>query len=420
MLTYFLFIFYFVCGTLLLHFILGRKKFPFTLYHTTSIVAFKLFLGGVYGYIFLNKYGGDDTWGYFYESKELSDALLHHPGRFFAEIMPANSLDATGHDYWKALLFYMAHFEAWFMPRFLSILNFFTGRNYYLDLIWFDFLALAGPLLLFKIAYRRYPEKRGLYFLLLFFVPSITFWCSGIRAEAILLFFISWIIYQVLRYSGKPALKHLIQLFAGIMGVGLFRPQLLPFLTLALICLAFALRRPENPVKPFLTGWFLATAIFFATFFLPVSVRPSTYIIQVQQRFFSLKANTRYGLDSLSNDPLSFFKVAPQAMANSSLRPYPWEGKGLLQSLSSAESLLLVAALLYYLLSNSKTNRDPLLWFFLFYGVSQLLMIGFIVPFPGAIVRYRSIPLLFLLFFLFFVNDMVHQKLNFILPPETH
>ncbi|HTQ28494.1 MAG TPA: hypothetical protein VMI35_10210, partial [Puia sp.] len=38
----------------------------------------------------------------------------------------------------------------------------------------------------------------------------------------------------------------------------------------------------------------------------------------------------------------------------------------------------------------------PLMLCFLFYGISQILLIGFIVPFPGAIVRYKAIPELFI------------------------
>jgi hypothetical protein len=40
--------------------------------------------------------------------------------------------------------------------------------------------------------------------------------------------------------------------------------------------------------------------------------------------------------------------------------------------------------------------REPLILLMLFYGISQILVIGLIVPFPGAIVRYKAIPELLL------------------------
>ncbi len=41
MLAYFLFFFYLVFGTILLHIIIRRKIFPFTIYHTAAIVLFQ-------------------------------------------------------------------------------------------------------------------------------------------------------------------------------------------------------------------------------------------------------------------------------------------------------------------------------------------------------------------------------------------
>ena len=88
MLAYFLFFIYLFSGTILLHLIIRRKIFPFTIYHTASIVFFKIFMGCLYGYLFLHFYKGDDTWKYFNESREATDLLLKHPGKFFREFWP--------------------------------------------------------------------------------------------------------------------------------------------------------------------------------------------------------------------------------------------------------------------------------------------------------------------------------------------
>src|SRR5450755_2973137 len=97
MLTYFLFFFYLFCGTILLHLIIRRKIFPFTIYHTTAIVFFKIMMGCLYGWVFLRNYGGDDTWNYFLESKDQTGLLLRHPVRFFQEFSPSFSLQNTDH-----------------------------------------------------------------------------------------------------------------------------------------------------------------------------------------------------------------------------------------------------------------------------------------------------------------------------------
>ena len=162
MLSYFLFFFYLFFGILLLHWIIRRKIFPFTIYHTASIILFKVVLGCLYGWIFLHYYGGDDTWSFFNESKTETDLLLRHPVLFVREIMPVHSLELTNNDGWKATLFYIRHFERWFLEKGLGILNLLSGKNYYTDLVLFEFLTIAGPMLLFKMLARRFPNRIGM------------------------------------------------------------------------------------------------------------------------------------------------------------------------------------------------------------------------------------------------------------------
>ena len=96
MLTYFLFFFYLFSGTILLHIIIRRKIFPFTIYHTTAVFFFKVSMGCLYGWVFLHYYGGDDTWNYFNESKVETSLLIRHPLQFFHEFLPSYSLEGYG------------------------------------------------------------------------------------------------------------------------------------------------------------------------------------------------------------------------------------------------------------------------------------------------------------------------------------
>jgi len=89
MLTYFLFLFYLIGGITVLHWAARRHGIPFTIYHTTAAVLFKVSMGILYGYIFFHYYGGDDTWEYFTKSKTATDILLTHPGNFVKEMLLA-------------------------------------------------------------------------------------------------------------------------------------------------------------------------------------------------------------------------------------------------------------------------------------------------------------------------------------------
>src|SRR5882762_345238 len=163
MLTYFLFFFYLFSGTILLHIIIRRKIFPFTIYHTIAIVFFKIFMGCLYGWVFLHYYSGDDTWNYFDESKAETTLLMQHPIQFFHPFWPSESLQATGYHGWSALAYYIDHFERWFIIKGLAILNLLSGKNYYTNVILFEFLIIPGPLLLFKLLAREFPLRTGMY-----------------------------------------------------------------------------------------------------------------------------------------------------------------------------------------------------------------------------------------------------------------
>jgi hypothetical protein len=417
MLAYFLFFFYLFSGTILLHFIIRRKKFPFTIYHTASILFFKVFLGCLYGYIFLHFYKGDDTWGYFTESKEATTLLLKHPGKFFQECWPAYSLQKTDHDVWKAVLYYIKHFETWFFVKGLAILNLLSGKNYYIDVLWFEFLTIPGSLLLFSLLARLFPLKTGMNFLLIFFLPSIVFWCSGIRAEAIILLGIVLILYNGEAYARKPGIGNVMGILTGFGLLLLFRYQFLVALVPLFFAYLISMRKNESRPTLFVRIFGVACLIFGASLFFPPRYQLSLPIQRAQANFFQLDGNTRYALDSLKPGPVSFIKILPQAIANAILRPYPWEGKNTMQSVSSVEVIFLIAGIFYFLLSPGRKQQisHPLYWFFIFYGISQLLIIGYVVPFPGAIVRYRSIPLLLLFLFLYAGNPLLQQKIRYMI-----
>ena len=414
MIAYILFPLYLFLGIFLLRGFIRRNIYPFNIYQTASIFIFKVFMGCLYGYVFLQYYGGDDTWHYFNDSKASTDLLLTNPGQFFRDFTLSHSM-AESNSLYQNISTYIYYFEGLFIDKFLAILNLFSGKNYYVDVLLFELLMIPGPLLLFKILASDFPKKTGMIFLLVFFIPSVIFWNSGIRAEAFIFLFMMLSIYNGQTYARKASGKALIGMLVGLIGLLLFRFQYVPVFLPAFAAYLISLRKKATGANYFLLIYSIVGFIFIISLFLPIQFQLSQPIERSQQSFFSLTGNTRYALDSLKPGPLSFFKVLPKAAANTLLRPYPWEGKSLLQSLSSVDVLFLFAGLVYFLLwkERKKEISHPIWWFFLFYGLSQTILIGYAVPFPGAIVRYRSILFLFIILFLYSGNPYLEQKIRY-------
>ena len=415
MLTYFLFFIYLVSGTILLHIIIRQKIFPFTIYHTTAIIFFKVFMGCLYGWVFLHYYSGDDTWNYFNESKEETNLLMQHPLRFFHPFSPSYALRLKGFHGWDAFVFYINDFERLFIIKGLAILNLLTGKSYYTDVLLFEFLIIGGPLLLFKLLAREFPGRIGMYFLLVFFIPSVIFWCSGIRAEGLLLLFMVLMIYNGQAYARKAGIWSALGCIAGFLGLLLIRYQFLLVFLPAFLAYWVSLKNQKTSPKYFNRIYLILILIFSFSLFLPPAQQLSRPLRLAQEKFFLLKGNTHYKLDSLEPGPMSFIRILPQAAANTVFRPYPWEGKNLLQSISSIEVIFLIAGLFFYIVSPNRKQQvsHPLYWLFLFYSITQFIAIGYVVPFPGAIVRYRSIAFLFLVLFLYAGNPLLQQKLRY-------
>jgi hypothetical protein len=414
MIAYILFPFYLFLGIIVLRTFIRRNIYPFNIYHTSAILIFKVFMGCLYGYVFLHYYGGDDTWHYFNDSKSSTDQLLTNPGQFFRDFTLTHSLSASN-SLFQNMTLYIYYFEGMFIDKFLAVLNLFSGKNYYVDVLLFELLMIPGPLLLFKMLAADFPKKTGMFFLLVFFIPSVIFWNSGIRAEAFIFLFMILTIYNGQAYSRKPGGKAVAGMLAGLTGLLLFRFQFLLVFLPAFAAYLISLRKKTTAPYYFVLIYMILGLIFIGSLFLPVRYQFSQPIIKSQQSFFKLTANTRYTLDSLQPGPVSFIKVLPRALANTLLRPYPWEGKSLLQSLSSIDVIFMLAGLIYFMLwrERKKEISHPVFWLFLFYGLSQMILIGYAVPFPGAIVRYRSILFLFIILFFYSGNPYLEQKIRY-------
>ena len=119
-----------------------------------------------------------------------------------------------------------------------------------------------------------------------------------------------------------------------------------------------------------------------------------------QQDFFALQG-TRFQLDSLQPSVTRYARVLPQAVSHTFFRPYIWEAKGLLQIMTALEVIVFWLLAIWMIFKKDENRKmqitSPLLLFFLSFGITLYLFIGYTIPFPGAIVRYKAVPELLLL-----------------------
>ncbi len=149
---------------------------------------------------------GSDTWRFFDLSISETDLLLHHPWNFIKELFyygyeKSGNLFEGENSYWNDLKDNM-------MIKLMALVNVFTFKNYYANIIFFNFLFFFGPVAFFRIMNRSYQGKKILLIAFVFLIPSFLFWCSGIHKDGLIFSAIALIMY----FFGQQLIEKRIQL----------------------------------------------------------------------------------------------------------------------------------------------------------------------------------------------------------------
>jgi hypothetical protein len=395
-----LFIFYVFLLTMLLVRFVKVKQIAIKSSILIFAFFFKVLLGCIYGYVFLKYYGGDDTWLYHNVSLIEYRTLLHNPGVFFKDFLPLHAFEKA-HSFFEGIKIYVQELEYCLRIKPLAIFNIFSRGNYYINVVFFNFFTFAGPLLLFRLLNFFFPEKRTVFIIAIFFIPNISFWLSGIRAEALLLLFFSISLYYYYKWSiTKKIINPILSLF-GLAGMLVLRPEFLFVFIPSFIALTLTLQQQGKTFRIYLFSYLTFIVLFFGSLFISEKNNFPAIVAERQHDFFQLHGNTVLHLDTLQPTLTSFLVVLPQAASNTFFHPLLWEAKGVLQIFSALDVIAFWILILLVIFRSAKNWKryllHPIILLFLFYGIIETILIGYIVPFPGAIVRYKVIPELLLI-----------------------
>jgi hypothetical protein len=319
---------------------------------------------------------------------------------YFTELGPAESFAWAGGGFWHGLNVYIHTLENAGIIKILSIANIFSRGNYYINVVFFNFILFWGHYWLFSLYVKEFPEKRKPLLLLIFFFPPLVFWLSGIRADGLILFFLALLLVQFRRWLYDHKKRSLVYCMLAGTGIIIFRTQVILLLIPALTAWYISVKFNRKPIITFIWVFGIGGLLFFATAWVSPTKNLPAVIVNRQQAFMALQG-TRFPLDSLQPSVTGFARVLPQAVSHTFVRPFIWEAKGALQLMTALEIivcwLLVITAMVKKEIHWIKTLTSSLLLFSMSFGITLYIFIGFTIPFPGAIVRYKAIPELLLL-----------------------
>lgn len=395
-LEYLLFVVYLV----LFAWLVTKVKF-FTragLNHSQLIILFllKVMAGIFYGW--MGVYYGNmaqmiDTWAYHHMSISEYQLLGTDPHAWFTNLFHDPYQDNFGNffgdSYWNDL-------KANVFIKLLSVFDIFSFGHYYINIVFYSFLSLFGPIAIYRVMNDIFPGKKMAVLLAVFLIPSFLYWTSGLHKEGLLFLGISLIIYNL--YFGWKEKRYTISRWLGIL-LGLFillifRNILAVIIVPAVLAWLIANKWPKYGLAVFTSVYLFFGVLFFTARYIDSRLNFPQAVVEKQQAFLKLRGNSTIPISQLEPNAVSFLKNTPQAITLSAVRPYPKDVRHLLSLAASLEiNLLLVLFLLFLFFKKNGVLSKNVLYLCIFFSFSVLLAIGFSVNNLGAIVRYRSIVL---------------------------
>jgi hypothetical protein len=371
---------------------LKKKETSLSWKHTTAAFVFKVIAGCAYGWVHLHYYQGDDTWLYNAESVDEYAKLTSKPWLFFAELWPPAMYGQPVMDYISNNL------ERNITVKLLALFNFFSRGNYYINVIFFNFILFWGHYWLYYFLVKKYPERRNLLLIGVFFIPTIVFWLSGIRGDGLVFFFLALLFLQFDKWLEKKSVIYLFSSLLCLLGIFIFRSAVVMVLIPFLVGWALGSGFRWKPLPCYLLTYLTFTILFFSSKYLHPSLNLPALVAKKQEAFMALPGKTRFAMTPLTDDAGSFLKAIPSALANTLIRPVPWESKGLLQLVTSMETICYLGFILISLVFIDYRLVILNRWIcgIIFFSLTLFIFIGLTIPFPGAIIRYKVIPELML------------------------
>jgi len=358
--------------------------------------------GIFYGWIGLY-YGGLaqmlDTWGYHTSSIQEYHLLFNNPHEYFANLFK-NPYESGNTKFFDSNDSYWNDLKGNVLIKILSVFDILSFGQYYVNVIFYSFISLFGPIAIFRVMTDVFPGKKLVILMATFLVPSFLYWTSGIHKEGLIFTGISLVIYCI--YFGMKEKKfgfgRIVSLITGLLLTLALRNFLFAIIIPALLTWLLAYRWPKYGLAIFCSLYLFFGILFFTIRYINPRFDLPQAVVNKQQEFIKLQGGgSTIPIKQLQPNAISFLKNTPQAFTLSTIRPYPSDVRHILSLAAAIEiNTLLLMFLVFLFFRTKRLQSKNLVYFCIFFSFSILLAIGFSVNNLGAIVRYRSviIPLL--------------------------
>lgn len=277
-----------------------------------------------------------DIYRFFDDGLVLKSIALEQPDVFLEIFLNTyNDTPAFRANYLNQMNAWIKPYETGFyndnhiMIKIHALMSFFSGGKILMHCVFFSFLSFIGILFLIKSLTQE--SSRNLTLLLTSILPSAWIWLSGGLKEALLVFSLGLIIHaanDLTEFSIKRTLKLLLGLLIAIQIKVYFIFALAPLLLWDILFMKLQIKKQLYWPLLLLISMALLLMIEFVGF------SPLQHIVSKQHDFINhtneISPGSAFFIPRLEENYLNLIMLAPFALVNALLRPFPWKKFNLL------------------------------------------------------------------------------------------
>ena len=372
----------------------------------------KVFASFCYSLFVLYLSKGDTTTLYFPEGYNLYRLILKDPSKLHLLFGEGSAIDAHLLANPRQIG-YFNEASNFMVIRVTALLCFLCFGKYMVVNLFFAMIGFTGIWKLYLFFYDQFPKLYKHLAIVILFLPTFTFWSSGILKEPIAIFALGWFTYAwyQLAYYKRRIVRHslmvvfTIYLFT-VIKVYILVAYLPAFFVFLLLKNAMLVRR--KAAKVFVVISFLAISVF--AFVLLSDVMADALVEysgehltegissyqQNYQRQNQKSDGSYFSLGVEFNGTLgSLVRIAPAAVVATFFRPFLWESRNISTLLSSLESLVVMLFTLYVIFKTrpmpflSTIMRQPVVLYSFIFSITFALFVGATTLNFGTLVRYK-------------------------------
>jgi hypothetical protein len=406
-------VFSLLCLVLMLVVVNAKKKgyleFDYYQYFTGNVFA-KVFLSFVYALYYIFIVDGGDTLAYWDGGIKMNNLFSKSASMYFEELFNDPDMMMNGSHFdlttgYPPGWIYREK-ESWFIAKIMSIFSFFCFRSYLVATFILAYISSIASWKLFELAYSFRLNSNRYLALACFFVPSVSFWCSGITKDTIVLFSTIFIIYhafQILSLDKQATYKN----YLWIAFYTFLLLHIRDFM-IATILVPLAFTYSARLANKYRQNKFAFYFIRFCSIVIGVlffvfqgsSITNSekleeAAIIQKDLANNATYEGARYDLGITDYSAAGMLQAFPVAVIAGLYRPFPWEALSITLILNGLEGALFLYLTFVFFRRNSlkKINlirKHEFFIFCFFFMVLMAYMAGLTSGLIGVLVRFKA------------------------------